>query len=283
MNILADRVLGGKEALELWNFQPVYQEPTITTRETGSITISDRATGNVMAYVSKLPDDLRANVRKALTRIPRGKVVRSRGGESSSTVIGFLAPNAMLSRRSRGIAAAAVTFPNEHKVLMGLSQWCADEMAKVLPTETAAHQNVISNIQPGWRIPGGLWTSGIINFTSPYVYHRDRNNIPGSWSAMPIIRRNATGGYLHLPEFEIDGKPAVFACDDGDAIFFDGQEVMHGVTPIEVTGDGYRISTVFYAVKKMQGGNAPEQELHDVRKRRTLLDEQSGKPTNGEA
>jgi len=283
VNVLADRVIGSKEVLDLWNFQPVHHEPTITTRETGSITINDRDTGALLAYVSKLPDDLRANVRKALTRIPRGAVARSRGGESCSTVIGFLAPNAMLSRRSRGVAAAAVTHPDEHKVLMGLSKWCADEMAKVLPTKTADHQNVISNIQLGWRIPGNLWTSGIINFTSPYVYHRDRNNIPGSWSAMPVIRRATTGGYLHLPEFEIDGKPAVFACDDGDAIFFDGQEIMHGVTPIEVTGDGYRISTVFYAVKKMQGGNAPDQELKDVRKRRTLLDDNNAKDLNVEA
>jgi hypothetical protein len=154
-------------------------------------------------------------------------------------------------------------------------------MLKVsVPEQYDINTSLVSEVNPAWLMPGGLWTSGVLNETSQLPYHRDRNNFVGSWSAMPTIRRNARGGYLHFPELEVDGAPAVAACADGDVLLFNGQRWMHGVTPIEKTAkDGYRFSSVYYAVHRMRHCLDPEANLLRAQEARTrnedtLLDRQ---------
>ena len=112
--------------------------------------------------------------------------------------------------------------------------------------ETAEH--VRSMIPAAWLIKGTPWTSGIINNTAALPYHRDSNNVPGSWSAMLAVRNNVSGGMLHLIEYDV-----WLAVPNGSISVFDGQSVLHGVTPFRLAGPNpYRYTIVAYARSGMK-------------------------------
>ena len=65
---------------------------------------------------------------------------------------------------------------------------------------------------------------------------------------MPVLRRGVRGGALHLPEYDL-----TVACRDGWVVAFNGYELWHGVTPIELAEeDAYRISVVYYSLRGMK-------------------------------
>lgn len=112
--------------------------------------------------------------------------------------------------------------------------------------ETAEH--VRDLIPDAWRITGTPWTSGIINSSAALPYHRDSGNVRGSWSAMLAAKRHVSGGLLHLADFN-----AWLAVPNGSISIFDGQSVLHGVTPFRLTRpDGYRYTLVTYAKSEMR-------------------------------
>jgi hypothetical protein len=97
-------------------------------------------------------------------------------------------------------------------------------------------------IHDDWRFADTPWTSGIINDIVSIPYHRDSGNIAGTWSAMIVLRSKADGGNLHLPEYGI-----TLECFDNSLVFFDGQAVWHGVTPISLRNkESFRRSIVMY-------------------------------------
>jgi hypothetical protein len=103
-------------------------------------------------------------------------------------------------------------------------------------------------IAPAWRISGTPWTSGIINKTAALPYHVDKDNVPLSWSAMLVARRAMGGGLLHLADYD-----TYLAVPHGSITLFDGQSIVHGVTPMTTTGPhSYRYSTVVYAKQLMK-------------------------------
>lgn len=109
-----------------------------------------------------------------------------------------------------------------------------------------------------------LWTSGVINQSSTLPYHRDRFNFP-TWSAMPVLRRGMSGGFLHIPEYG-----ATIACRDGWAVFFPGHDLVHGVTPMRPRlKDAYRYSIVYYALRGMKDCHTAAKETAYARRRRT--------------
>lgn len=118
-------------------------------------------------------------------------------------------------------------------VLRNFATDVADSTAKV----------VADRIAPAWRINGTPWTSGIINYTAALPYHRDQGNVRGSWSAMLGARHHVTGGYLHLVDYD-----TYLNIGHGSISIFDGQSVVHGVTPFEATGlNPMRVTVVTYS------------------------------------
>lgn len=106
---------------------------------------------------------------------------------------------------------------------------------------------VRDTIAPAWLIAGTPWSSGIINQTAALPYHRDRANIPKSWSAMLGCRSGVEGGLLHLADYGI-----YLAVEHGSISIFDGQSIVHGVTPLRmVKPHGYRYTCVTYAKSAM--------------------------------
>ena len=116
---------------------------------------------------------------------------------------------------------------------------------------------VMPKVHDDWLLFEAPWTSGIINKSAALPYHRDAGNLPGSWSAQYVVRNRGTGGFLHLPEYNV-----ALTCPDKSLALFNGQAVWHGVTPmaIEDHPEAYRYSMVYYAKSACQVcGSATEE------------------------
>lgn len=125
--------------------------------------------------------------------------------------------------------------------------------------ERTAAAVVKQQIAPAWRIAGTPWTGGIINNTASLPYHRDQANIPQSWSAMLGCRKGVTGGLLHLVDYDVYLPVA-----HGSISIFDGQSVVHGVTPLtQSSRNGIRVTVVTYSKLLMKlCAPDPKEEVH---------------------
>jgi hypothetical protein len=174
------------------------------------------------------------------------------GFSNQSRTFGMAPRKAMQSRESCRPATLAVAQPEEHAVLIAFASKFASLFREFAPHlfEKDVATIADSGIDEEWKMTDdALWTSGVINKSSQLPYHRDAQNF-ATWSAMPVVRRNMAGGYLHFVEHD-----AVVACRDGWVLFFPGYRYVHGVTPMEnkdITKDSYRYSVVYYALKGMK-------------------------------
>lgn len=116
-----------------------------------------------------------------------------------------------------------------------------------------------------YLIPGTPFTSGIINKNNQLRYHFDSGNIKNVWSQMIVMKKNTSGGYLSLPEYGVGIRLA-----NNSIFLFDGQSILHGVTPIKMLNpDSYRISVVYYSLQGMWKCLGSEEELARIKKVKT--------------
>lgn len=135
------------------------------------------------------------------------------------------------------------------------------------------HMEMMEKILPNWRISDGEvktpFTSGIINKNNQLRYHLDSGNFKNVWSAMFVMKGNTDGGYISIPEYDIG-----FELANNSLFLFDGQSILHGVTPIKMNAmDSYRISVVYYSLAGMWKCLEPKEELARIRKVKTLREE----------
>lgn len=113
---------------------------------------------------------------------------------------------------------------------------------------------------PNYKIGDLPFTSGIINKNSAIGCHKDSKNMPGALSAMLVLKRSVSGGYLLLPEYDL-----AFPMENNTILLFDGGKIMHGVTPIKLLGgNSYRYSIVFYTQKDMRNCLPPDEETKRI-------------------
>lgn len=269
MNVIeAKRVMGAEDALTLWRDTPVPPlDPSLKSASVPTIVLLD---GRPIILLSRLDATDRVALRRAVLDYPMDTVLRGAGIRSAARVFGFVAANTLLKRNSCRAANGAEQAPRAHGVICATAESLARTLKECLPDQYRVNSEAASAIRSEWKLPGGLWTSGVVNWTASLPYHRDRNNLD-AWSVMPVVRRSVRGGHLHFPELALaNGDPLVAACDDGDVLYFNGQQYMHGVTPTQrVAADGYRISCVYYPVKKMCSCLSPTEEYERGRARRT--------------
>lgn len=197
-----------------------------------------------------------SGLRSAARAYPAGNTLRSSGVRNLSRSFGFVARNQVLQRNACRVCSGALEAAPQHAGLVAAAERLAELAAEIVPERFAADMGLVGEaVLPEWRMsPAGPWTSGVVNFDSPLPYHYDRNNFD-CWSAMVTIRRGALGGHLHCPTWGLspDGPSAVLPCDDGDVVLFNGQTLLHGVTPLQLMQPtSYRISIVYYAVSRMR-------------------------------
>ena len=159
-------------------------------------------------------------------------------------VFGFTPPAPMRRRYGCSRSTFNIEYPEAMQTISEfciLSEWVFRTFAPDVHERTGAA--VRETIPNAWRMAGTLWTSGIINNTASLPYHRDSANVPHSWSSMLGVRKRMDGGFLHLADYDV-----YLAIPHGSISIFDGQSVIHGVTPMRPVGPNpYRYTCVTYA------------------------------------
>ena len=96
---------------------------------------------------------------------------------------------------------------------------------------------------------GKCFTSSINNYNISAPFHRDTANIKGCVNVIITKKKNATGGDLHVPDYN-----ATMNSSDNSMLVYPAWRNVHGVTPIVPTSEGgYRNSLVFYPLASFKG------------------------------
>jgi hypothetical protein len=209
--------------------------------------------------------------RRVVRALPYVTTDRSGGMRSVSCIFGSYPRVAMRIDMCRS-AATAATHPSLHAAMVAAADVAAAGYRAENPALYEAHRaHVRERVLPDWRMGDTPFTSGIANHTNPLHYHQDAGNFPGFWSAMFVLKAGVDGGLLCFPELDL-------AADfpDGTLVLFDGQSLIHGITPIRrLRPDGYRHTVVYYSLQQLWKCLPPGEELARIRRVRT---EREGQP-----
>lgn len=212
--------------------------------------IRDADSGEPVAAYVRLASKDAATARAAVTGIKQwSSAGRAGKWDSAAKTFGMAPRKAFRGRESCRAATFASEQPREHAALVSLADPLRRMMEGLIPESSEEDSRAIQiEISEEWRMTEkSNWTSGVVNRTAQLPYHRDAFNFD-VWSAMPVIRSSAIGGFLSIPEYDI-----CVECADGWAVFFRGYRHVHGVTPItKLNNKGYRYSIVFYALRGMK-------------------------------
>jgi len=175
--------------------------------------------------------------------------VRLSGLSVTHSVFGYAQPVPLRRRWSCTRCRIHTDFPEVAEVIDRFVSTSERKFRELAPDAYRQSAEAVLDVVPeAWRIEGTPWTSGVINNTAALPYHKDSGNIRGSWSAMIACRHGIDGGMLHLADYD-----AYLAVPHGSISIFDGQSVLHGVTPFQVTShDAWRYTLVAYAKSGMK-------------------------------
>lgn len=247
-------------------------EHTPTDLPSGAFTAVDAHTGAPFLLVAQATPDDTERVRAAIMAYRKhfSGVVRAGGMRSKSSTFGFSAPSAVMQRLAPSAASWAWQHPDSHTAVCDFAAQAQTLLTQHGPPNAiGGNAEARTTLHPDWRIADTAWTSGIVNDTAGLYYHYDRNNIPGTWSAMIVVRAGTRGGHLHIADYDL-----TLPCRDGDVVFFPGMDLMHGVTPITTSlKGGYRFTAVYYSVKRFQNIPGATQALDAAQTRRSALED----------
>ena len=182
---------------------------------------------------------------------------RAAGLKTVSKPFGYK-PRVAIRDNVCSMAQMAVDYPWQHKVFMDFGRVVSREFRNSMPIEYKIHTSLV-NAKPilsDYMIEGTPFSSGIVNYNNSMNYHLDRGNVPMALSCMVVLKRDVSGGILSLPELEIG-----IETDHSTLLVFAGQQLLHGVTPIEKESEsGFRFSMVYYCMDRMWQCLPPEED-----------------------
>lgn len=200
-----------------------------------------------------------------LQRIKYDHTVRVKKLVTQSRTIGFQ-PRSTIRRDYCTAAKLAYEDPTLHGLLCDYAARAVDQYREYGPQTFQRHQETVAErVREEYIIPGTPFTSGIVNKNNPLLYHFDGGNDHDVWSCMFCFRDRTEGGMLAVPEFNLK-----FALKDNSLLMFDGQKLLHGVTPIIAKGRGaYRFTVVYYSRREMWNCLPLSEEVARIRTART--------------
>jgi hypothetical protein len=202
--------------------------------------------GNLMCVYGMLDSDTTELVEE-LKNVNYQTTTRTGGLLTTSRIFGF---QPRLERRQRSFCnqtSLVKDHPKTEKMLRQLASEISGKYLSNAPEVFNNHKEMFSDVLEEWKIPDSLFTSGIINKNNPLNYHFDSGNFENVLSCMLVLRKNMAGGWLCVPE--MDTK---FLLKHNSLFMFDGQKLLHGVSPMAENGeDAYRFSIVYYSLKGM--------------------------------
>lgn len=220
----------------------------------------------ILLYFTFKEDTLK--VIQACKTIPYATSRRSGGLWSTSKIFGF---DPATGIRKPFCSATALSWenPKEHKVITSFGKKIAEIYSKYLPVASQNHYSKAREvIKDQWLISDTPFTGGIINKNNQLNYHYDTGNFKGVFSNMIVFKSNVTGGYLSLPEFDIG-----LQCANNTLVMFDGQSILHGVTPIHLYSKlAYRYSIVYYTLEQFAKCENRNLELIKIRNMRNKIE-----------
>jgi hypothetical protein len=180
---------------------------------------------------------------------------------SYSVTFGYHPRNA-LRNNFCGPAGLAREDPAAHRLIVSYAGVVASAYARSNPALFERHERLALAVRREWQLEGGPFTSGIVNRDSPLPYHYDGGNFAGVWSGMLGFRRDIEGGNLAVPAYDLALEVA-----DGSLTLFDGQGLLHGVTPfVKTSPHAYRFTVVYYSLEQMWKCLPPEEEAARIQR-----------------
>lgn len=204
-------------------------------------------------------------LRRALLGIRYDTTTRSSGLKTTSRVFGYQ-PRIPMRRDFCTATSLATEQPNTNQLVEDYGRAIASIYQRAFPEVFEHHDEwTREKIKEEWQIKKTPFTSGIINKNNPLKYHFDAGNIPSVCSCMLALKQSCGGGYLSFPELNL-------ALEIGDKTLsiFDGQSVLHGVTPIrKLSENAHRFTVVFYTLLQMWKCEPLTEEIARIRKVKT--------------
>lgn len=244
----------------------LYKKRTALEKDADNIINEDTiitTNGQPVILYCKLKENLE-NLRWAVKNLKYTKGQRSRGVVSQSTIFGYK-PKVPMRQDYCSATSMAKNNAKEHFIITdfakNLSNYYADNFKEVFEK----HKNIVrEKIKNEWVIPGTPFTSGIVNKDNPLKYHFDSGNFKGVLSNMVAFKKNMTGGRLVIPAYNIK-----LEIEDGSLSIFDGQSILHGVSPfIKQSNHSYRYTIVYYTLEQMWRCNTITEELIRIRQKK---------------
>lgn len=203
-------------------------------------------------------------LRWAVNSISYDNSYRSGGLITQSTVFGYKPKIPMRSDYCTA-TAMAMNYPKQHHIITNFASELTKYYQENFPEVFHEHNKIVEEkIKSDWKIDGSPFTSGIVNKDNALNYHFDAGNFKGVLSNMVGFKRNMVGGRLIIPAYNIKLEIA-----DGSLCVFDGQSILHGVSPFEKThetDDAYRYTIVYYSLEQMWKCETITDELMRIRK-----------------
>lgn len=219
--------------------------------------------GKVKVVYDHLPFDTH-KYKEVFQKIKYQKTERTGGLKTVSRIFGF-SPRVALRKDFCSATALATEDPDVHEAIVELGQRIAEIYLQRAPEVYGSHEELTGEkVDDTWVIPNTPFTSGIINKNNPLKYHFDTGNFKDVFSCMVAFKSDCEGGHLIMPEYELGLEIA-----DNSLLLFDGQEILHGVTPFKLGENGYRFTAVFYSLRGMWECLTVDDELARIRKLKT--------------
>jgi len=224
-----------------------------------STVIRDDDTGEVKVIYYCIPLDT-TEVLEAVKKIKYQTTERSGGLKTTSRIFGYMPRIPMRTDACRK-ASLAEDFPKENRIISDYAKNVSEVYQYENPKMFDKHDKLAKKVLPDYKIEGSPFTSGIVNKNNPLKYHFDSGNFNDVFSCMIGFKQDVGGGHLALPEYG-----AALEIAPNSITIFDGQKIMHGVTPIRYYNeDAFRYTIVYYSLKGMWKCEPLEAELARIR------------------
>ena len=196
----------------------------------------------------------------ALKQIKYETNERTNGLKTTSRIFGF-APRVTMRKDFCSASRLATEAPKQHAIIADYAKRVSEIYRSIDADVYDKHLELASKVLGDWRIEDTPFTSGIINKNNPLKYHFDTGNFEDVYSCMLGFKKDIHGGYLACPDYD-----CAFEIKNNSLLIFDGQNILHGVTPFrELSTDAYRYTIVYYSLKGMWSCLPLDEEIIRIR------------------
>ena len=224
--------------------------------------------GKIIIIYKTIPNKEINRLKKIVTGIKYTKSARSNGTPTQAAIFGSL-PRVPNRNNYCRVTADTKNQRKHAKDVLEFSEIINDIYKDLLPEQHELNLNIVKeNVDSDYLIKDTPFTTINFNVNHAIKYHRDTGNFKKVFSNVLIIKEGVIGGQLICPEYNIG-----FEQGDGALILFDGQAIIHGVTPIKlVNSEGFRSSCVFYSLATMKNCYPYKQELERIKEIRDNIE-----------